>query len=83
TATTPPHVAAARKLPGPPGRRIAYVITATTGPEPLIDEEPLPGPLDHEHYVKTIFRPVADAVLEHLGTTFDEVIGGERQLGLF
>ena len=33
TATTPPHVAAARKMASRPGRVIAYVVT-TDGPEP-------------------------------------------------
>jgi DNA polymerase-2 len=83
TATTPPHVAAARKLATPPDRWIEYVITAGTGPEPVVPDEPLPGPLDHEHYVQTILKPVGDAVLEHLDRTFDDVVGGERQLGLF
>jgi DNA polymerase II len=83
TATTPPHVAAARKLETPPDRRISYVITATTGPEPVIPGEPLPGPLDHNHYIKTILKPVAEAVLAHLDIDFEDLAGGERQLGLF
>ena len=40
TATTPPHVAAARKSTQPSGRLISYVIT-TAGPEPSTIEHPL------------------------------------------
>jgi DNA polymerase-2 len=79
TATTPPHVAAARKLAGPPARRIAYVMTRD-GPEPV---ESRRSPLDHEHYVQRQVRPVAEPVLALLGQDFDRVIGDERQLSLF
>jgi len=79
TATTPPHVAAARKLSGPPRRRIAYVVTRR-GPEP---ESLRTSPLDHEHYVQKQVRPVAEPVLALLGQDFDEVIGARRQLSLF
>ncbi len=48
TATTPPHVAAARKQSGKPGRLITYVMT-TAGAEPLNERR---HPLDHEHYVQ-------------------------------
>jgi DNA polymerase-2 len=78
TATTPPHVAAARKLAGPPARRIAYVMTRD-GPEPV---ESRRSPLDHEHYVQKQVRPVAEPVLALLGQDFDRVIGDERQLSL-
>jgi DNA polymerase-2 len=79
TATTPPHVAAARKMSGPPRRRIAYVVTRD-GPEPLDGQR---SPLDHEHYVAKQVRPVAEPVLALLGLEFDEVIGDRRQLSLF
>jgi len=82
TATTPPHVAAARKLGGRPPRRISYVMTRG-GPEPVVRGRPLPGPVDYEHYVQALFRPVADAVLGLLDLTFDELAGGPRQLDLF
>src|SRR5687767_12525070 len=47
TATTPPHVVAARKSTQPLGRLISYVIT-TAGPEPI---DNIQHPLDREHYV--------------------------------
>jgi len=78
-ASTPPHVAAARKSPGPPGRVIAYVMTGA-GPEPL---DARTAELDREHYVARQVRPVAEPVLQSLGLEFERVIGDDRQLGLF
>ncbi|MEZ5064785.1 MAG: DNA polymerase II [bacterium] len=79
TANVPPHVAAARKLPGRPGSVIEYVITSN-GPEPLADVK---SPLDREHYVQKQIRPVAEPVLAELGLDFDVVVGDDRQLALF
>jgi DNA polymerase-2 len=79
TASTPPHVAAARKSANPPGRVIAYVMTVA-GPEPL---DALTAELDREHYLERQVRPVAEPVLQSLGLDFDQVIGDDRQLGLF
>jgi len=78
TATTPPHVAAARKSTQSSGRLIAYVMTIA-GPEPL-DE--VRNPLDREHYVMKQVRPVAEPVLATLGLDFERVIGDVRQLDL-
>src|ERR1700733_948964 len=78
TATTPPHVAAARKSTQPPGRLISYVMT-TAGAEPL---DNVRHPLDREHYVLKQVRPVAEPVLETLGLDFERVIGDSRQLDL-
>ena len=44
---------------------------------------PLPGGIDHAHYVERVLRPVADAILVPLGHSFDEALGQPRQLGLF
>ena len=79
TASTPPHVAAARKSKAPPGRIIAYVMTAA-GPEPL---DNITSAYDLEHYIDKQIRPVAEPVLSVLGLEFDKVIGDDRQLGLF
>ena len=78
TATTPPHVAAARKLGARRGR-VAYVIT-TSGPQPT---EGPHAPLDYEHYVDKQVRAVAEPVLTLLGLDFAEVVGDEKQLRLF
>ena len=78
-ATTPPHVAAARKSSQPLGRSIRYVIT-TAGAEPL---DNLKHPLDREHYIAKQVRPVAEPVLETLGLEFDKVIGDTRQFDLY
>ena len=79
TATTPPHVAAARKSSQPPGRSIRYVVTAA-GAEPLDNQQ---HPLDREHYISKQVRPVAEPVLETLGLTFERVIGDARQFELY
>ncbi len=79
TASTPPHVAAARKSDEAPGRVIEYVMTRA-GPEPL---DNITQPIDREHYVDKQVRPVAEPVLSALGLQFERVIGDERQIGLF
>jgi DNA polymerase II len=76
TATTPPHVAAARKSTQPPERLIRYVIT-TAGAEPLDNVQ---HPLDREHYIDKQIKPVAEPVLTALGLDFEQVIGDSRQL---
>lgn len=76
TATTPPHVAAARKSSRPLGRSIRYLVT-TAGAEPL---DNLTHPIDREHYVEKQVRPVAEPVLETLGLDFEKVIGDTRQI---
>ncbi|HKU12791.1 MAG TPA: DNA polymerase II [Steroidobacteraceae bacterium] len=79
TATTPPHVAAARKSTQAPGRLVSYLIT-TAGPEPVDNVE---HPLDREHYVVKQVRPVAEPVLETLGLDFEQVIGDSRQFDMY
>ncbi len=79
TVSTPPHVAAARRLGGRRGRSVAYVMT-TCGPRPASD----PGaPIDHEHYVERQIRPVAEPILALLGLDFGRVVGDDAQLRLF
>ena len=79
TASTPPHVAAARKSTRPPGRLISYVMT-TAGAEPV---DNICHPLDREHYVMKQIKPVAEPVLATLGLEFERVIGDSRQLDLY
>lgn len=76
TATTPPHVVAARKSTQPPGRLVSYVMT-TDGPEPIDNVQ---HPIDREHYVLKQIKPVAEPVLATLGLEFEQVIGDRRQL---
>ena len=78
TASTPPHVVAARKSAAP-GRVISYMITAA-GPEPLdaLQHEP-----DREHYLQRQVRPVAEPILAALGLDFDRTVGDDQQLDLF
>jgi DNA polymerase-2 len=79
TATTPPHVVAARKSTQPTGRLISYVMT-TAGAEPMDDVR---HPLDREHYVMKQVKPVAEPVLAALGLDFERVIGDIRQFELY
>jgi DNA polymerase-2 len=78
TATTPPHVAAARKSNETTARSISYVMT-TNGPEPIDNVQ---SPLDREHYVAKQIKPVAEPVLDTLGLQFERVIGDVRQMDL-
>jgi DNA polymerase-2 len=79
TATTPPHVVAARKSALTEGRLISYVMTSA-GAEPL---DNVRHPLDREHYVLKQVKPVAEPVLATLGLDFERVIGDSRQLDLY
>jgi len=77
TATTPPHVAAARKSRTPVrGRKVIEYVMTTGGPEPL---DNIQHPPDREHYVTKQIRPVAEPVLATLGLDFDTVVGDGRQ----
>jgi DNA polymerase-2 len=79
TATTPPHVVAARKSLQPVGRLVSYMIT-TAGPEPM---DNVRHPIDREHYVLKQVKPVAEPVLETLGLDFERVIGDGRQIDMY
>jgi DNA polymerase-2 len=79
TASTPPHVAAARKMKGKPPRVVSYVITVN-GPEPTGERR---STIDHEHYVQKQVRAIAEPVLDLLRLAFDRVVGDDSQLELF
>ncbi len=81
TATTPPHVQAARKAGGRAGPVVRYLITAN-GPEPVLPKQPLPPGIDHRHYVERVLRPLADSILSAIGRDFDEVLDQPHQLPL-
>jgi DNA polymerase II len=76
-----PHVQAARKAGRVPGGVIRYVMTRT-GPEPVLPGRPLPAAIEHGHYVEKVVRPVAESILEVLGSSFDEALGAPQQLSL-
>ncbi|MBP6875874.1 MAG: DNA polymerase II [Candidatus Eisenbacteria bacterium] len=77
--TSPPHVKAARMMEGNHGRVIAYVMTRL-GPQPV---GRITAPLDHEHYLERQIRPIADAVLMHVGKSLDGILGRGDQIGLW
>jgi DNA polymerase-2 len=79
TTTTPPHVAAARKMDGPAPRVVRYHITVN-GPEPTVQRK---SAIDYEHYVQKQVRGAAEPVLAILGLDFDQVIGDDTQMRLF
>ncbi|HYK87476.1 MAG TPA: DNA polymerase II [Acidobacteriota bacterium] len=79
TASTPPHVAAARKMRERRGSLVAYYITEN-GPEPAEDRR---SRMDYEHYVQKQVRAVAEPVLGLLGLDFNEIAGDDPQLKLF
>jgi DNA polymerase-2 len=80
-AANAPHVQAARKAGRSLRGAIRYVI-ARSGPEPALPGRPLPGGIDHAHYVEKVIRPVAEAILLELGRDWTEVSGEPRQLEL-
>ena len=75
TENIPPHVQAAKLLPAP-GHLIRYYMT-TSGPQPV---ENRTAPIDYEHYIECQLKPVADSVLEWLGTGFDKIVSGQQEL---
>ncbi len=81
TATTPPHIQAARKAGDQIGPVVRYVITHD-GPEPVFPGRALPEKLDRHHTIDHVLRPIADAILSHLGSSFDEAADQPRQLPL-
>ncbi len=85
TATTPPHVQAARKASEQYGAPLAglvrYVVT-TGGPEPVLPGRALPAGIDHRYYLERVLRPLADAILPHVGESFDAALDQPTQLSL-
>jgi len=79
TATTPPHVKAARLVEGPVDRLVEYVMT-TSGPQPARGRG---ASIDYDHYVEKQLRPIAEQVFPLLGLSFDEAAGEARQMRLF
>jgi len=75
TTNTPPHVQAAKLLDAPV-RAVRYYITKN-GPQPI---EKLTAPLDYEHYIDSQLRPIADSILEWMGTDFDKITSGQQEL---
>lgn len=81
----PPHVQAVKKAqqhdPQFSAPRIVEYLITPQGPE-LVQPagELLP---DREHYLEKQVKPVAVPVLEALGLDFAQVIGDDRQIGLF
>jgi hypothetical protein len=60
---------------------VRYVI-CRSGPEPVVPGRPLPADIDRSHYIERVLRPVADAILSELDSSFDEAMGEPRQLSL-
>jgi DNA polymerase-2 len=82
TASAPPHVQAARKAGSASTGGVIHYVIAKSGPEPATPGRPLPDGLDYTHYLEKVLRPVADAILVHVGQDFDEAAGNPRQLSL-
>jgi len=81
TASSPPHIQAARKVKGRVGNVIRYAITSN-GPEPVLPGHPLPANLDRGYYIERVLRPIAEAILPHLDLHFEDATGEPRQLSL-
>jgi DNA polymerase-2 len=74
-------VEAARRAGRDVGRTVAYVITHG-GPEPVLPEREFPRDIDREHYVEKVLRPIAQAIFQHTGESFDAATGQGEQLSL-
>ena len=57
-------------------REIRYIMT-TDGPVPV---ELNPQNPDYPHYIDRQLRPVADSILEVLGTSFAEIVSPQLKL---
>jgi DNA polymerase II len=79
TATTPPHVKAARLVEGKVEGLVEYLMT-TEGPQP---KGGVTAPIDTAHYIEKQLRPIAEQVFPHLELSFDEALGEARQMRLF
>jgi len=75
TLSIPLHVQAAKLLDNPP-HMIRYYITID-GPQPV---EKLTSAIDYVHYLECQLQPVADSVLELIGTSFDKITSGQQDL---
>jgi len=80
-AANAPHVQAARKLGARAGSVVRYVITSG-GPEPLWPGQAPPDDIDRKHYIERVLRPVAEAILIEVGSSFDAALGKPTQLDL-
>jgi DNA polymerase-2 len=86
TASSPPHVQAARKFEERHGIKAGPVIRywiSQAGPEPLAGKElPPADQIDRTHYLDKVMRPIADAILCEIGSSFAEALGEGQQLSL-
>lgn len=78
TATSPPHVKAARLLDNLESSIIEYVIT-TNGPEPI---QKIKHPIDYQHYLDKQLKPIADAILIFFKLDFNSISGETKQSSL-
>ncbi|MFH1211458.1 MAG: DNA polymerase II [Candidatus Woesearchaeota archaeon] len=79
TKTTPPHVKAARKMNEVISNLIEYIVTVN-GPEPVGE---IKSRIDYDHYIDKQIKPIADSVLSFYNQSFDDIIKGSTQKGLF
>ncbi len=71
----PPHIQAARQMEKP-GRWIEYFITVG-GPQA---KSLLSTKLDYSHYQEKQLKPVADTILQFVGSQFDDIVSGQLDI---
>lgn len=79
TATTPPHVKAARKLESFYGDVVEYVMTED-GPEVI---QQIKHKIDYDHYLDKQIKPIAESILVFFNRKFEDLVKGSSQKGLF
>ena len=75
TATTPPHIKAARQLKQAP-RVIFYYITSN-GPEPKVLWK---SPLDYQHYIDKQIAPIVKSLSEHYSFSYERAVSSQQSL---
>lgn len=75
TVNVPPHAQAARLLDSL--RHIVRYYITVDGPQPL---EKHSSPIDYNHYIDCQLKPIADTILEQLGSNFEKVVSGQQDL---
>ncbi|HUX20967.1 MAG TPA: DNA polymerase II, partial [Spirochaetia bacterium] len=80
TASSPPHVQAARLLDPTDQSGVIRYLWTTSGPQPI---GAIDAPVDYQHYLEKQLKPIAGTFSELLGFDLEAQFDADRQLNLF
>jgi DNA polymerase-2 len=80
TASSPPHVQAARLLDPMDQTGVIHYLWTTAGPQP---RGAIHDPVDYQHYLEKQLKPIAGTFSELLGFDLEAHFDADRQLNLF